>query len=851
MTSNPKIVPTNQIPHDEIDPDALKVIGRLRRFGHEAYLVGGCVRDLLLDAHPKDFDVITSARPRQVRRIFSNSRVIGRRFRLVHVIFGDNNVIEVSTFRADPGQFVEKAELVVADPAAPAGVLAEAGDAAEAPDALDADEPEGDDLDEPAAPSASETAADGPPDGKPADSQEGDWQDKGDIAPVTPLEMAAGMSDDKLAPSEPPRDLGEPEDDTDLEPVRAPHRGREGGDREGRGGDRDGRERRDEFEGNNIFGTPEEDARRRDFTINALFYDPERREIIDYVEGLRDIERGLVNPINDPLMSFAEDPVRMIRAIRFAAKLGFEIEKTALEAINQKKHHITDTSQRRLLEEIFKILKGGHAAASIKLMEETGLLAVFLPEVGEWVAQDGKLPLPEATPAPSPVAEAVPAPAPVSTPAPATTPAPAPAPTPAPAPAPTPVPVVVGAAVPAAAAPVVEAPPAPPAEMKLGPFPKWDPPQKAIDAYLRVTWEHPPKEGPNDWVEDPHEEIVDAIFEAAAFARDATLERFGFRRLAGDPSERDRARAVMRVLHFNERLKDAIAWVEEQERAPVPARHEGRRGRRWRGGRRGGFERGGFEGGFERAPQGNGHGANGPSNGPTNGPIIPAPGPSASTATRRPATTRRETTFRYLEGLDKLMNEGIPLSTGVQLSALYAPMLREALDIALSRQKGGEEAFESRNAPGMSNAELVIDDIMRPISLRHSLARRDRDRIKRIVLAMRRLLRDGPNAKLQGAGGRRRRSRGGASKLLGKDYFQEALVLLWLHARATGEGWESFQHWQQRALVEKREARAPRRNDDRGEFDADDVDLHDDDDDDDREPGPSGRPERGRGRDHR
>src|SRR5688500_14266274 len=104
--STPKVVTTDRIPSRAIDPDALKVIRRLRRYGHEAYLVGGCVRDLLLGHEPKDFDVITSARPRQVRRLFGNSRVIGRRFRLVHVIFGDN-VVEVSTFRADPTQFTE------------------------------------------------------------------------------------------------------------------------------------------------------------------------------------------------------------------------------------------------------------------------------------------------------------------------------------------------------------------------------------------------------------------------------------------------------------------------------------------------------------------------------------------------------------------------------------------------------------------------------------------------------------------------------------------------------------------------------------------------------------------------
>ncbi|HZU99037.1 MAG TPA: hypothetical protein VFF73_20180, partial [Planctomycetota bacterium] len=658
MPSNPKIVPTNQIPHEEIDPDALKVIGRLRRFGHEAYLVGGCVRDLLLDAHPKDFDVITSARPRQVRRIFSNSRVIGRRFRLVHVIFTNNNVIEVSTFRADPGQFVEKAELAESTPPVEEAAPPTEGDEAPAPEPVD----------------PGSLAATSDPPTAPVE-----------ISSVTPIEMAEGLGDESLAPTDvvvpPPLPNAPENDDDDLDAAADLGRGQR-------------RAVRDEFEGNNIFGTPEEDARRRDFTINALFYDPERREIIDYVDGLRDIERGLVNPINDPLGSFAEDPVRMIRAVRFAAKLGFAIDERALDAIHKKKDLILSCSQRRLLEEIFKILKGGHASACISKMEETGLLSCFLPEVGEWVARDAQMKVEAPAPAPAPAQVApVPVPAPVPAPEPvAVTPAPV-----APAPA----------AVVAAPAPV--AVPAAPAEMKLGPFPHWDPPSRAIDAYLRVTWEHPPKDGPNDWVEDPHEEIVDAIFEAAAFARDATLERFGFRSLVGEPSERDRARAVMRVLHFNERLKDAIAWVEEQERAMPPARH--RRGRRHRGG--------------------NGH--------------VPPPGPTPSTVNRRPAGSRREVIARYLEGLDKLMNEGIPLSTGVQLSALYAPMLREVLDEALSRQRGGEEAFEQRRGPeGFSNAEVVIDDIMRPIALRHSLARRDRDRVKRIVLAMRRLLRDGP-----------------------------------------------------------------------------------------------------------
>ena len=409
--------------------------------------------------------------------------------------------------------------------------------------------------------------------------------------------------------------------------------------------------------------------------------------------------------------------------------------------------------------------------ASVWSRVRSGTLSARSPNPAHGAHQLSPPADPEPAPAPPvPVSEHVapvpppPAPEPVVA---------APAPPPPIPVAPIPVPVLpVALEAPPGGAGGTESPHA--AEIKLGPFPAWEPPSKAIDAYLRVTWEHPPKEGPNDWVEDPHEEIVDAIFEAAAFARDVTLERFGFRALVGAPSERNRARAVMKVLHFNERLKDAIAWVEEQERAPAPPPRAERRRRRWR----------------ERPPEGNGH--------------APEAGPTPSTVNRRPAADRREVALRYLEGLDKMMNEGIPLETGVQLAALYAPMLLEALDVALARSKAPEEAFEHvpPGPRGMSNAELIIDDIMRPIALRHSLARRDRDRVKRIVLAARRLLRDGPN--MPGGGGRRRRSRGG-NRLIGKDYFQEALVLLWLHSRATGQGWDAFRFWQQRALVEKRE----------------------------------------------
>ncbi|MBI3725339.1 hypothetical protein HY251_15510, partial [bacterium] len=591
MTSSiPKIVRTDRIPHEDIDPDALKVIGRLRRFGHEAYLVGGCVRDLLLGAHPKDFDVITSARPRQVRRIFSNSRVIGRRFRLVHVIFGQN-IIEVSTFRADPGEFAEKAKLEAeaaqaaaseesapppasaeagAPPVESATDLPETGPDSPAPEAAEPDSPA------PAALTPIEAAAQlSPEESEPVDApdepealsppeedEEAELdEDDEEEEPVSPDPLPAGGG---RAPAEPPSELRsrEPsrEEDEDDESTWDRRRGRR-------------RRPRPEFDGNNIFGTPEEDARRRDFTINAIFYDPEHRELVDYVSGLEDIERGLINPINDPLRSLAEDPVRIIRAVRFAAKLGFKIEDTALRAIEEKRKLIAECSQRRLLEEIFKILKGGHASASFRLMEDLGILEFLLPEIADWLAKAPSVPR-----LASPAADTVPVPdsAPVTDTVPVTDTATdtvpvidtvsVSAPVTAAAPLPEAAPVTEMVAPPPAEAPAPE-----PAEIKLGPIPAWEPPTRAIEAYLRVTWEHPPKEGPNDWVEDPHEEVVDAIFEAAAFARDVVLERFGFRSLAGEASERQRARAVMKVLQLNGRLTDAIAWVEEQGRPPPGA----------------------------------------------------------------------------------------------------------------------------------------------------------------------------------------------------------------------------------------------------------------------------------------
>jgi poly(A) polymerase len=185
---------------DRIDPDAANVVRRLKDSGHAAYLVGGCVRDLLLGLKPKDFDVVTSATPQEIKRRFHNSRIIGRRFRLAHVFFGPK-IIETSTFRANPREMED-------------------------------------------------------------DDNDG----------------AAPESGDLLI-------------------------------------------RRD-----NVFGTPEQDARRRDFTINGLFYDIETKQVIDHVQGLPDLETRLVRTIGDPDIRFREDPIRILRAVKFAARCNLTIE---------------------------------------------------------------------------------------------------------------------------------------------------------------------------------------------------------------------------------------------------------------------------------------------------------------------------------------------------------------------------------------------------------------------------------------------------------------------------------------------------------------------------------------------
>lgn len=254
-------IPPAVHPHEldadgRVDPDAEKVVRRLVRHEFEAYLVGGCVRDLLLGRSPKDFDVATSARPDDVRRLFRNSRIIGRRFRLVHVLFGGGKVIETATFRRTPE--VER----------------------DTPDLL--------------------------------------------------------------------------------------------------------------IRSDNVFGDAHEDAYRRDFTINALFYDLERRAVLDWVGGMPDIQQRVVRTIGDPSVRFREDPVRILRAIKFSARLDLAIAPEVYDAIVQCRDALALAARPRLSEEILRLLRGGAAHRSIWLAWEMGILDVLLPELSAFLADAGE-----------------------------------------------------------------------------------------------------------------------------------------------------------------------------------------------------------------------------------------------------------------------------------------------------------------------------------------------------------------------------------------------------------------------------------------------------------------------------
>ena len=279
----PTIVPRAQhaISRRDIDSAALKVLYKLHEHNYVAYLVGGSVRDLLLNRKPKDFDIGTSAHPHQVKKLFRNCWIIGRRFRLAHVKFGPKT-IEVATFRRQ----VAASELTVE---------AEIGD----PD---------------------------------------------------PAQIVG--PGERLPP-----------DDDQVEQSR-------------RRSPRDHLIHRD-----NTYGTPEEDAFRRDFTVNALFYDIGTFAIIDYVNGLADLEAGLIRCIGDPEVRFLEDPVRMLRAVVLAARLQFTIDEPILEAMAVHRHAIGHSAPARLLEEYYKILRSGHALEAMRQLRDTRLMKEITPEL--------------------------------------------------------------------------------------------------------------------------------------------------------------------------------------------------------------------------------------------------------------------------------------------------------------------------------------------------------------------------------------------------------------------------------------------------------------------------------------
>ena len=233
-----------------ISDNALKVVNRLNAQGFEAYLVGGCVRDLYLDLHPKDFDVATNATPEQVRNLFRNSRLIGRRFKLVHVLFG-REMIEVATFRAN---------------------------------------------------------------------------------------YATHHGKDKSHHSE------------------------------------SGRILRD-----NVYGTIEDDAIRRDFTVNALYYDSRDFSVVDFCNGVNDLDNKTLRLIGDPETRYQEDPVRILRAIRFAAKLNFELAPETEAPIRQLSYLLRDVPSPRLFDEVLKLLQSGQGVKTFRLLREYQVFETLFP----------------------------------------------------------------------------------------------------------------------------------------------------------------------------------------------------------------------------------------------------------------------------------------------------------------------------------------------------------------------------------------------------------------------------------------------------------------------------------------
>lgn len=267
----PIVIPRSEhtLSRQNLSPNAVKVLYRLNKAGYDAYLVGGCIRDHLIGIEPKDFDVVTNATPEEVNDLFSNSRLIGRRFRLVHVTFG-REIIEVSTFRANTAQ----------------------------------------------------------------------------------------------------------DDDTESH------------HKESLKGKDSARSAHGIVLRDNVYGSIEEDAERRDFTFNALYYNVQDFSIHDYCGGLEDIKNKQIRIIGDPRQRYQEDPVRMLRAIRFAAKLNFEIEEATAEPIKEMAHLLDHIPPARLFEEVLKLLGSGNGIKTFHLLRQYGLFRYLFPDT-EALLQSG------------------------------------------------------------------------------------------------------------------------------------------------------------------------------------------------------------------------------------------------------------------------------------------------------------------------------------------------------------------------------------------------------------------------------------------------------------------------------
>ncbi|WP_191602143.1 polynucleotide adenylyltransferase PcnB [Marinomonas algicola] len=274
-TTYPIVIPRDQhtLSRSGLSPNAIKVLYRLNKEGFDAYLVGGCIRDHLIDITPKDFDVVTNATPEEVHAIFSNSRLIGRRFRLVHVTYG-REIIEVSTFRAN----------------------------------------------------------------------------------ATPPNDTDNNKESRVSLK-------------DKDSARSSH----------------GIILRD-----NVWGDIEQDAQRRDFTFNALYYNVADFSIHDYCGGLEDIQKQQVRIIGDASQRYQEDPVRMLRAVRFAAKLNFDIEENTAKPMKDMAHLLDHIPPARLFEEVLKLLGSGYGVATYHLLRKYGLFRYLFPETDALIRNNWK-----------------------------------------------------------------------------------------------------------------------------------------------------------------------------------------------------------------------------------------------------------------------------------------------------------------------------------------------------------------------------------------------------------------------------------------------------------------------------